>query len=636
MKTIRFLSLAAIFAIVLTFFACTTSDLPPETQGGESSSSSSDVAKLCGGEEYDANIYRCEYGELVSKCNGVDFRPAYQVCNNGKIEDKNPLSSSSLQSSSSIKSSNSASSSSRVCNTNDLGKGYDVIGSPYINWTDVKNIPVLDNNKMCKEGILDLNKSGGKQEYAWFSGSTIEELYSSRNESMKISTSLGATVKIPFVFSAGFETKFAMNTSSQQSSSKKYFYSQVRSYLYTDEDQIKSGSESARNLSKYLTDDFISDLKSTKSAGTILDRYGSHVFIHYFKGGSLEANYTYTVSTNSSRFTSAKEMETAAKFSFSKIDAAASTGTSGSKEQMIKELEDNMSFNYQTYGGKELKSTEIEKLKGEYGGWVSSIRDNARVTGIKDFAQSFIPIWDLAQQVNGVTSARIEALKEEFEKRAEAQEAKFPKEEELPPEEEKCTSVNNTETHYCSNGTMKQYGSMTDKGGQTYKTVVIGPQTWMAQNLNYAVDGSRCYKNEEKHCTIYGRLYNWNQATSNICPSGWHLPSDVEWGTLMKYIDSGCEIEGDCPIAGKLLKATREWDNNGNGTDAYGFAALPSGNSYGNNNFGLLGKEATWWTSTQHNTAGAYRRRIDYDKDGTFRNTYNKSENFYSVRCLKD
>ena len=70
----------------------------------------------------------------------------------------------------------------------------------------------------------------------------LEELYGSRNESMKISTSLGATVKIPFVFSAGFETKFAVNTntSSQQSSSKKYFYSQVRSYLYTDEDHFDS------------------------------------------------------------------------------------------------------------------------------------------------------------------------------------------------------------------------------------------------------------------------------------------------------------------------------------------------------------------------------------------------------------
>jgi uncharacterized protein (TIGR02145 family) len=490
---------------------------------------------------------------------------------------------------------------------------------------------------MCQDGILDLGKSGGRQEYAWFSGSTIEELYSSRNESMKISTSLGATAGIPFVFSAGFETKFTMNTntSSQQSSSKRYFYSQVRSYLYIEEDQIKSGSESAQKLSKYLTDDFISDLKSTKSPGTILDRYGSHIFIHYFKGGSLEANYTYTVSTNALRFTSAKQMETASKFSFSKIDVNVSTETSALKEQMIKELEDNMSFNYQTFGGNALKSTEIEKLKGEYGGWVTSINNNARITGIKDFAQSFIPIWDLAQQVEGITSARIGALKEEFEKRAEEQAAKFPKEEELPPEEEDCTSANNTATHYCSNGTMKQYGSMTDKGGQTYKTVVIGTQTWMAENLNYDADGSRCYKNEETNCTIYGRLYNWTTATNNICPSGWHLPSDVEWGTLMQYIDPGCKIEGDCPMAGKLLKATSRWDNNGNGTDVYGFAALPSGSSWGNT-FDLLGKEATWWTSTESSSSEAYRRRIDYDKDKTFRNSYGKSVNYYNVRCLKN
>jgi len=571
MKTERCLSLSAIFALVLTFFAC-TSDSPLETQGGE--------------------------GGLSSSSGGVG--------SNG------------------------------TCAPNDLGKGYDVIGSPYINWTDVKNIPVLDQNKMCQDGILDLGKPGGRQEYAWFSGSTIEELYSSRNESMKISTSLGATAGIPFVFSAGFETKFTMNTnsSSQQSLSKKHFYSQVRSYLYIEEDQIKSGSESARNLSKYLTDDFISDLKSTKSPGTILDRYGSHVFIHYFKGGSLEANYTYTVSTNDSRFTSARQMETAAKFSFSKVDAAASTETSASKEQMIKELEDNMSFNYQTYGGKALKSTEIEKLKGEYGGWVSSIENNARVTGIKDFAQSFIPIWDLAQQVEGVTPARIEALREEFEKRAEAQAAKFPKEEELPPEEN-CTSANNTETHYCSNGTMKQYGSMTDRGGQTYKTVVIGTQTWMAKNLNYNAQDSRCYKNEETNCTTYGRLYNWTTATNNICPSGWHLPSDIEWGTLMQYVDPGCKIEGDCSMAGKLLKVTSRWDSNGNGTDDFGFAALPSGLSTGSNNFEDIGKSVTWWASTENSAGLAYIRRIEYNKNGTLRGSKFKGY-FYSVRCLKD
>ncbi|MDR2593605.1 MAG: fibrobacter succinogenes major paralogous domain-containing protein [Fibromonadaceae bacterium] len=582
MKTTYFLSLAAIFALALTLFAC---DPQPETQGGEPSSSS-------GGTGSNGN-----------------------------------------------------------CDPNDLGKGYDVIGSPYINWTDVKNIPVLDQNKMCQEGILDLGKSGGKQEYAWFSGSTIEELYSSRNESMKISTSLGATVKIPFVFSAGFETKFAVNTSnsSQQSSSKKYFYSQVRSYLYTDEDQIKSGSESARNLSKYLTADFISDLKSTKSPGAILDRYGSHVFIQYFKGGSLEANYTYlgytTGSENSSLITSAKDMEVAAKLSFNKVDAAASAGasssTSTSNEQRKNELENNMSFNYQTYGGKELKSTYIEKLVEEYGDWVSSIKNNARTTGIKDFAQSFIPIWDLAEQVEGVTSARIEALIEEFEKRAIAQGVKFPK-------GDNCTSYNNTDKEYCSNGTMKQYGSMTDKGGQTYKTVEIGTQTWMAQNLNYYVDGSRCYDNEDAICTIYGRLYNWQTAmdtTNKICPPKWHLPSLTEWGILMQYIDPSCSTSGNCSgdkaMAGKLLKATTKWDSTGNGTDDYGFAALPSGYSWGkgsNIGFDGIGKEATWWTSTQprHSADSAYRRRIDYNGNGTFQDIYGISNDYYSVRCLKD
>jgi uncharacterized protein (TIGR02145 family) len=674
MKTNHFLSLAAVFTIAITFFAC-SGDSPSEPPpGGESSSDSSgDNVRLCGGVEYDATTYRCEGGELIGKCRGVDFYPAYQACNDGVIEDKNPKSSSSssllvLSSSSSVQSSSGgiSSSSSRVCKSSDLGKGYDVIGSPYINWTEVNSIAVLDQDKMCQDDILELDKPGGAQQYTSFSGNSIKDFYSKRNESMKISANLGVDINILWVFSANFDVKFAQKTSSgsQQNSSYKYYYAQIRSYLYTGEDQIKSGSASAQNLSKYLRSDFISDLKSTKSAGQILDLYGSHIFIHYYKGGSLEANYTYLGSESNLRFTSASQMELAAKGSFAKIDAGIGINSGSSNQLEISELEQHMSFNYETYGGTPLKATSMTQLGSEYGAWVSSIRNNARITGIKDFAQSFISIWDLAQHVEGVSSARINDLRNEFKRRAEVQGGKFPMEED-------CTPADNNSTHYCANGFLTEYGSVNDAAGKAYKTVAIGTQTWMAENLNYNATGSLCYENDPANCTKYGKLYDWATAMAlpgscnessclsqisakhkGICPAGYHIPSIADWDKLINYV-------GGEETAGRYLKATVGWNSCGSSNsyqykceDKYGFAALPG--CYDDNSgyvsalcvYSGLGN---WWSasegeSTYHsglfgNDYWSYPSYV-WSMTGSEENSYSGSSDkrgyFISVRCLKD
>jgi len=172
-------------------------------------------------------------------------------------------------------------------------------------------------------------------------------------------------------------------------------------------------------------------------------------------------------------------------------------------------------------------------------------------------------------------------------------------------------------------------------GNQTYKTVKIGDQAWMAENLNhdvsyYDVNGSRCYGNLESNCAIYGRLYNWNTAL-NVCPEGWHLPSDAEWTALTNYIESsnGCS---DC--AGTKLKANSGWHNNGNGTDDYGFSALPGGNSDGG--FGeFIGYYGFWWSSSNKSESNyAYIQYLyyNYSQVGV---AYAKGL-WLSVRCIQD
>jgi len=156
-------------------------------------------------------------------------------------------------------------------------------------------------------------------------------------------------------------------------------------------------------------------------------------------------------------------------------------------------------------------------------------------------------------------------------------------------------------------------GTFTDeRDGQTYKTVKFGNQTWMAENLNYhASSGSWCYgedgydimserklssKEIQAYCDKYGRLYDWETAMA-ICPVGWHLPSREEWNDLVSAV-------GGTDAAGKKLKSKsgwKKWDKwgSGNGTDEYGFSALPGGYRLSDGRFGYAGYNGLWWTSTK-------------------------------------
>ncbi len=199
-----------------------------------------------------------------------------------------------------------------------------------------------------------------------------------------------------------------------------------------------------------------------------------------------------------------------------------------------------------------------------------------------------------------------------------------------------CTANDNTNTHYCSNGTMKKYGSVTDQGNKTYKTVVIGEQTWMAENLNYDVPNNAtdvCYGNTPANCTKYGRLYDWETANT-VCPTGWHLPSNAEWTALTDYV-------GSIGSAGTVLKSATDWSTVTGGIyiNYYGFSALPGGIGFSDGDFYDAGDFGFWWSSTEYGSEQgmrtAYSQIISNENGSAGWNNYNKDYYLFSVRCVQ-
>jgi uncharacterized protein (TIGR02145 family) len=161
-----------------------------------------------------------------------------------------------------------------------------------------------------------------------------------------------------------------------------------------------------------------------------------------------------------------------------------------------------------------------------------------------------------------------------------------------------------------------------------YKIVKIGDLTWMAENLNYEYllgYMSECFDEDDSNCEKYGRLYKWD-TWGELCPQDWHLPTLEDWENLVY-------ATGDLHTAGKKLKSTTGWNENGNGTDEFGFTALPGGSG----NVWLIGEVGFWWSSVSEsaNHPFAYAMRFYYFSDAfEFRN--NSKSNMSSVRCVKN
>jgi len=228
------------------------------------------------------------------------------------------------------------------------------------------------------------------------------------------------------------------------------------------------------------------------------------------------------------------------------------------------------------------------------------------------------------------------------------------------------------------------YGTPVTYGEETYKTVIIGTQTWFQRNLNYAVEGSKCYGEGSQiytpteiqaNCDKYGRLYSWATAMAlpskcdtalstsyaecaiatpnhrGICPSGWHIPSDADWNVLMKIANPSCLGTEICERAGAKLKATSGWydcKEPGNGTDDFGFAALPGGEGnslgeilgLGNSGFGDVGSYGEWWSTTEYTPGGRSSSLFISWKIGCDPNAKRQYREpgfrLKSIRCVKD
>jgi uncharacterized protein (TIGR02145 family) len=198
--------------------------------------------------------------------------------------------------------------------------------------------------------------------------------------------------------------------------------------------------------------------------------------------------------------------------------------------------------------------------------------------------------------------------------------------------------------------------TLIDIDGNVYHTITVGTQVWMVENLKttryrngdsigttnpstYNIFGEStpkyqwAYNGDENNIVAYGRLYTWHAAADerNICPIGWHIPSDSEWETLTSYLGGG-------DIAGGKLKETgiMHWlSPNTGATNETGFTALPGGHRYQTGTFNHIGIWGYWWSNTEYDSEYVWYRSLLNDENIINRNIADKHFAF-SVRCIKD
>jgi uncharacterized protein (TIGR02145 family) len=179
-------------------------------------------------------------------------------------------------------------------------------------------------------------------------------------------------------------------------------------------------------------------------------------------------------------------------------------------------------------------------------------------------------------------------------------------------------------------------GTFTDpRDGKVYQTVTIGNQEWMAENLAYEPSSGNywAYDNNNSNVETYGYLYDWETAC-DVCPDGWHLPTDAEWTELTDYL--GENAGGKLKATGTIEAGTGLWyDPNTGATNETGFTALPGGYRYGNGTFDDIGYDGVWWSTAEFNADTAWGRSMPYDRSNV-RMSLSSKKLGLSVRCLRD
>jgi len=221
-----------------------------------------------------------------------------------------------------------------------------------------------------------------------------------------------------------------------------------------------------------------------------------------------------------------------------------------------------------------------------------------------------------------------------------------------------------------SSSTNEAIGSVLDsRDMQSYRTVKIGSQTWMAENLNYKTENSFCYNDDISYCRTYGRLYTWAAAMDSagewstnskgcgygsncsptgtirgVCPEGWHLPSEKEWNTLITTVGAGGKHFTEYN-ASEVLKSKTGWrwnrlySESGNGSDAYSFTVLPAGRKQ-ENGYDSEGSYTFFWNSSISASDSTFARSMEFGYDnmsglGVYVSTGSRGDAF-SVRCIQD
>ncbi len=203
------------------------------------------------------------------------------------------------------------------------------------------------------------------------------------------------------------------------------------------------------------------------------------------------------------------------------------------------------------------------------------------------------------------------------------------------------------------------YGSMNDQEGNSYKTIVIGAQEWMAENLNTSIyrngdsiitqldaatwqttttGASSIYNDDSNYVCPYGRLYNWYACVDprQLCPAGWHVPSYNDWSELTAYLGGESDAGGKMKTTGIISAETGLWyfPNTG-ASNSSGFSGVPGGYRLLGGQFGSLSGNGCWWSSTSYDNTSAWFWLLNHGNSNAHRDG-NVKQNGFSVRCLRD